>query len=86
MCLKYSNLNLNYKKKYIFQICAGGQAGQTVCQGDSGSPLIRFDDKSGWIQEGIVSSGKYDCGEVGSPKVFTSVQSFMLWLQFHMNN
>lgn len=48
-------------------LCAGDGDGDTsACYGDSGGPLMVFDDKTNrWLQVGIVSWGSYDCEDYG---------------------
>lgn len=55
-------------------LCAGTVAGQGICTGDSGSPLV----VNGKLV-GLVSFGKA-CG-TGVPDVYTRLQSFALWIQ-----
>ncbi|KAH8303273.1 hypothetical protein KR059_005200, partial [Drosophila kikkawai] len=61
------------------QMCAGGSrlSGQAAsCQGDSGGPVI--DDNQ---LVGIISLGKYRCGSLTGPIVFTRVDHYVTWLE-----
>ncbi|KAH8391580.1 hypothetical protein KR200_005637, partial [Drosophila serrata] len=61
------------------QMCAGGSrlSGQAAsCQGDSGGPVI--DDNQ---LVGIISLGKYRCGSLTGPMVFTRVDHYVTWLE-----
>lgn len=77
------------KKGYIIrdnQICAGGVALEDACRGDSGGPLMKFDDGNPhWIIEGIVSYG-YGCGRDGWPGVYTRVSSYINWIKSYIEN
>lgn len=64
-------------------ICAGGEKNMDSCIGDSGGPLMTQELIAGkvrWVQYGIVSSGKGDCGMEGNPAVYTSVAAHLDWI------
>lgn len=62
-----------------FQVCAGGNYAEDSCDGDSGGPLMRFQDNA-WVIEGIVSFG-VKCGFQGWPAVHTRVSSYENWIR-----
>lgn len=58
-----------------FHLCTLGDAGESICDGDSGSPLV-----TGNTQIGIVSYGSGSCN--GSyPSGFTRVSRYLDWLE-----
>ena len=63
------------------QICAGlEEGGKDACQGDSGAPLVYFDEVYGrWFLVGIVSSGE-ECAKAKRPGIYTRVQIFRYWI------
>ncbi|XP_013391560.1 atrial natriuretic peptide-converting enzyme [Lingula anatina] len=63
-------------------ICAGGEAGQDTCSGDSGGPLMYTNQKDGtWTLAGIVSRGLIDeCGRTQVPALYTNVSTFADWI------
>ncbi|XP_044265437.1 uncharacterized protein LOC123011852 [Tribolium madens] len=65
------------------QICAGGKTKSDSCSGDSGGPLHAFSFLYGqprFVQQGIVSFGPIDCGNVPFPGVYTRVAYYMDWI------
>lgn len=84
-----SGWSLNDCKKHYAdvgpgQMCAGGSrlSGQSAsCQGDSGGPVI--DDNQ---LVGIISLGKYRCGSLTGPMVFTRVDHYVNWLEETMKS
>ncbi|KFB49718.1 hypothetical protein ZHAS_00018370 [Anopheles sinensis] len=62
-------------------MCAGGVAGQDMCRGDGGSPLVcPISGAPGYYyQAGIVAWG-IGCGEEGIPGVYGNVQYFREWI------
>ncbi|KFB49719.1 hypothetical protein ZHAS_00018371 [Anopheles sinensis] len=71
-------------KRFILHpsfMCAGGVAGQDMCRGDGGSPLVcPISGAPGYYyQAGIVAWG-IGCGEEGIPGVYVSMQYFREWI------
>ena len=62
------------------QICAGWESGRDTCNGDSGGPLIAFDDQQAPFQIGLVSWGSRSCGTKGVPAVYTRISAYADWL------
>lgn len=68
-------------------ICAGGEAGKSSCEGDSGGPLT-INRGAGYTElVGIVSWGIKDCGAAGYPVAYanvaeTSIRSFIQKIVF----
>lgn len=62
-------------------LCAGApDGGKDSCYGDSGGPLMVYDDdEARWELAGIVSFGR-SCGLPGWPGVYTRVSSYEEWL------
>ena len=55
--------------------------GGSACPGDSGSPLVTWDEQlSGYMLIGIVSNGAPSCFQ-GHPSVFTDVAAYTNWIQ-----
>ena len=51
-------------------------------QGDSGSPLMFFDNKKlQWVLTGIVSFGQKKCGTEGYPAVYVNVTNYLPWIE-----
>ena len=68
---KYAQENIKLSPS---QICAGGLKAKDSCSGDSGSPLMRYDNKKfQWILTGIVSFGQKKCGTEGFPAVYVLI-------------
>ena len=76
------------------QLCAGGEAGEDSCRGDSGGPLLiqREEEEEGrqgilrpWYLLGIVSFGSRDCGD-GQAALYTRVSQYADWIQLHLQN
>ncbi|KAH8409684.1 hypothetical protein KR222_001602, partial [Zaprionus bogoriensis] len=61
------------------QICAG-ETGKNSCNGDSGGPLMHQFEAKRMVIEGIVSQGFATCGNQFFPVSFTSVRSFLPWI------
>lgn len=58
-------------------LCSQTNANQTVCNGDSGCPLVRQNDSK---LLGIASFvGPKGCGS-GLPQVFSNISSFYQWI------
>lgn len=89
----YENCSRIYKTKGINlndkQICAGGFDAKDSCRGDSGGPLMFFEDSDQlnlrWYVAGIISFGYKICGTVGIPSIYTKVSSYMPWIQKIIN-
>ncbi|CAD7085331.1 unnamed protein product [Hermetia illucens] len=63
------------------QICAGGETSKDTCLGDSGGPLMRFDEALlRWVTHGVVSYGFTQCGVKGYPAVYTNVAEYIDWI------
>uniref|UniRef100_A0A2C9H4V4 Phenoloxidase-activating factor 2 n=1 Tax=Anopheles melas TaxID=34690 RepID=A0A2C9H4V4_9DIPT len=62
-------------------LCAGGVAGQDMCRGDGGSPLVCPipGSPTQYYQAGIVAWG-LGCGEDGIPGVYGNVAFFRDWI------
>lgn len=62
-------------------LCAGyAQGGVDACAGDSGGPLLVWNNRQQqWIQIGIISAGN-GCAEAGFYGVYTQVASFSEWI------
>lgn len=63
-------------------ICAGYETGGIdACTGDSGGPLLLWDNRQQrWLQIGIISWGS-GCAEAGIYGVYTQVSSFTEWIK-----
>lgn len=63
-------------------LCAGDGSGNVdACVGDSGGPLLVWQAESQrWVQIGIISWGA-ECGTPGAYGVYTTVSSFVDWIQ-----
>ncbi|KAI9008549.1 trypsin-like cysteine/serine peptidase domain-containing protein [Hyaloraphidium curvatum] len=62
-------------------VCAGGDAGRNVCNGDSGGPLYMTDDAGRPVVVGVTSKGPTQCGIAGVPAVWTRVSKFASWIR-----
>lgn len=63
------------------QMCAGGNAGQDSCRGDSGGSLMgRAPSADNWLAVGVVSYGPSPCGTPGWPGVYTRVGAYVDWI------
>lgn len=61
-------------------LCTGPlTGGKSICNSDSGGPLIQDD-----IIIGIVSWGKIPCGQVNAPSVYVRVSAFVEWINEQM--
>ncbi|XP_032514935.2 phenoloxidase-activating enzyme 1-like [Danaus plexippus] len=67
------------------QLCAGGVFAEDACRGDSGGPLMRKSPSGIWQSIAIVSFGN-GCGRDGWPGVYTSVPSYLDWIQQTMRS
>lgn len=80
------DLCVNFYQQHLLslskrQLCAGGINGVGTCTGDSGAPLIGWDDvDKAWYMAGIVSFGANKCGLAGYPGVYTRVDKFLDWI------
>ncbi|CAH0728249.1 unnamed protein product, partial [Brenthis ino] len=80
-CVNYFERDLNPKQSSHKSFCAG-ETGKDACNGDSGGPLMIFDeykDNYRIIQYGIVSYGSKMCG-YEAPGVYTDVSKYMKWI------
>ncbi|XP_060537122.1 trypsin-1-like isoform X2 [Cylas formicarius] len=61
-------------------LCAAGyDGGKDSCQGDSGGPLMYQLKNGRWVTVGIVSWG-IECGNKGSPGIYTRVNKYLPWI------
>lgn len=55
--------------------------------GDSGSPLMFYDNKKlQWILTGVVSFGQKKCGLEGFPAVYTNVTNYLEWIEKNISD
>lgn len=76
----YRTFNINLARS---QLCAGGDRGRDSCKGDSGGPIMKFDNQSDrpkWYLVGIVSFGSAQCGLANWPGIYTRVDYFIDWI------
>ncbi|XP_019765267.2 trypsin-1 [Dendroctonus ponderosae] len=63
-----------------YNICAAAyEGGKDSCQGDSGGPLMYQLPNGRWVTIGVVSWG-LECGNVGSPGIYTRVNRYLPWI------
>ncbi|KAI8423528.1 hypothetical protein MSG28_012628 [Choristoneura fumiferana] len=59
-------------------ICAGGEEGVDTCNGDSGGPLVEYKERAELA--GLTSKGFTVCGTEGKPGIYTSVFTYLDWV------
>ncbi|XP_047736072.1 transmembrane protease serine 9, partial [Hyalella azteca] len=61
-------------------LCSGGVGGPSVCQGDQGAPLVcpSFTSQH-YLLVGVLSGG-VECGEVGTPDIYSSIIHHRNWI------
>jgi secreted trypsin-like serine protease len=70
------------------QICAGGEPGKGVCNGDNGGPLmtLKFGRPPFWMLNGIVSSAPKcnftlkNSEIVNRPTIYVNVEKYLDWI------
>jgi micrococcal nuclease len=63
------------------ELCAGNWRGvPTVCNGDSGGPLLRQAINGQWVAIGVTAWGPAYCTKIGEPPVFSSTAFFRSWI------
>lgn len=65
------------------QICAGGVGDLAPCGAGGGGPIQTIENLNGnsrYVQQGVLSYGKVNCGTLGIPEVYTKVASYMDWI------
>lgn len=70
------------------QLCTTGINGSDACEGDSGGPLMRFEQGEGiprYFLIGVVSFGPTQCGFSGIPSVFTKITNYVEWITKHID-
>nr|XP_033811976.1 complement factor I [Geotrypetes seraphini] len=80
-----ANCSKAYEGRFLEGMeCAGTYDGSIdSCKGDSGGPLICYDSHNVAYVWGIVSWGE-NCGQPGSPGVYTKVAKFFEWISYHV--
>lgn len=77
----YSAFNINITQK---QLCAGKADMKDACDGDSGGPLMGFDESDrlnkAWYLAGVVSFGPEKCGTPGLTGVYSRVNQYIDWI------
>merc|ERR1712050_295600 len=64
-------------------LCAVGVGQKDSCNGDSGGPLFKMENRE-WKIYGIVSYGKANCGggaEGDIPAVYANVENYSDWIE-----
>jgi len=65
-------------------LCAGGEHGSDTCRGDSGGPLMGFEENDQseqfWYLAGVASFGPQECGTEGLPGVYVRVNQLTDWI------
>ena len=66
------------------KLCAvssdASDGGGSACPGDSGSPLVTWDERNGgWTLIGLLSNGARSCFR-GMPEVYTKVADYLKWI------
>ena len=62
-------------------LCAG-EAGKSLCFGDSGGPAVWIDDENNRVyQIGIVSWGGPVCTKLNAQMVFTRITEYLDWIE-----
>ncbi|KAL1380798.1 hypothetical protein pipiens_013922 [Culex pipiens pipiens] len=75
----YKLLHIRVNESHV---CAGGKIAQDSCAGDSGSPLMQYDPRSGtWFLMGVASFGVQNCGREGIPGVYTNLGTYLDWIR-----
>lgn len=77
-----------YRSSQVFvgprHLCAGGERGSDTCNGDSGAPLMGFEQNDQleqfWYLAGVVSFGAEECGTEGLPGVYVRVNQLTDWI------
>lgn len=72
--------SLSFKYVYDEQICAKHVGIATVCNGDSGSPLLYFDNGNLPTVIGVHTYG-FDCCSNTDPVAFIRVSKFVNWIE-----
>ncbi|CAL4197578.1 unnamed protein product, partial [Meganyctiphanes norvegica] len=68
------------------QICAGGEvAGEGICHGDNGGPLMVEDDEGRYTLVGVASYVYENCGHKYWPDVYGRVTEVLPWIHQHAN-
>ncbi|XP_015171017.1 PREDICTED: uncharacterized protein LOC107063623 [Polistes dominula] len=76
-----SQLNITLTFEHI---CTGGEGGRNTCRGDSGGPLMAYQDLPNgdkiWTAVGVVSFGPRYCAIAGWPTVSVNVYNLIPWI------
>lgn len=77
----YRLLQVNVGSRHL---CAGGEHGSDTCRGDSGAPLMGFEENNRmeqfWYLAGVASFGPGECGTEGLPGVYVRVNQLTDWI------
>ncbi|KAK3926649.1 Collagenase [Frankliniella fusca] len=74
----YCSLRYYFQRVYKTNICVKSVK---MCQGDSGNPLVVYDDESVPTLVGIASFGVSQSCETSKPAKFTRVTSYLKWIE-----